>query len=266
MRRGMTRMQGLPAALMVAVASLGSACGTMTFDFPGPVGPSDGGLEAASTSTPTPVSCAAHETACGASCADLQSDPRSCGQCGATCSGATPVCDRGSCAASCSAGLVDCAGSCVDTATDRRHCSACGATCSGSDVCIGGQCSCPVGKERCGPSCVHLASDPLNCGACGVRCDGATPVCNAGVCRASCTGGLSACAGACVDLRLDPEHCGACALVCANGACTRGECVCTTGQVLCGKRCVDTMRDGNNCGVCGRGCPASRVCSGGTCI
>ncbi|MBN9167384.1 MAG: hypothetical protein J0I07_41030, partial [Myxococcales bacterium] len=181
-------------------------------------------------------------------------------------SDATAACDRGSCAASCSAGLVDCAGSCVDTATDRRHCSACGATCSGSDVCIGGKCSCPVGKERCGPSCVHLASDPLNCGACGVRCDGTTPVCNAGVCRPSCTGGLSACAGACVDLRSNPEHCGVCALVCANGACTRGECVCTTGQVLCGKRCVDTTRDGNNCGVCGRGCPASSVCSGGTCI
>ncbi|MEZ4392317.1 MAG: hypothetical protein R3A48_14605 [Polyangiales bacterium] len=55
------------------------------------------------------VSCAAPRLSCGGRCVDVSSDPANCGSCGAACSGATPMCAAGRCAApSCGAGASDC--------------------------------------------------------------------------------------------------------------------------------------------------------------
>src|SRR4051812_8684860 len=107
---GMIRRAPMSMSMIITGASLLSptACGRMDFDFP-EVGTSvDGGSDAASSGVQSAAPCAATETACGSSCADLRGDPNNCGLCGVRCTGATPVCDRGSCAALCSAGLVEC--------------------------------------------------------------------------------------------------------------------------------------------------------------
>ncbi len=60
--------------------------------------------------------CPGGQTTCSGACVDEETDPNNCGACGTPCSGATPVCFNGSCAAnrSCApggAGMTDCGAS-----------------------------------------------------------------------------------------------------------------------------------------------------------
>jgi hypothetical protein len=93
---------------------------------------------------------------CGASCADLTSDPQHCGACGVVCTAGT-ACHNGLCNgdSSCGPGHVGsycnldagltslcCPGSgCVDTSSDANNCGACGTACAAGQVCDAGSCN-----------------------------------------------------------------------------------------------------------------------------
>ena len=62
-------------------------------------------------------------------CADVRSDRRNCGSCGARCL-AGEVCEDGRCASPCPEGQRRCEGRCVDTAADNAHCGACANVCA----------------------------------------------------------------------------------------------------------------------------------------
>jgi hypothetical protein len=79
-------------------------------------------------------------TVMGTACVDLQSDPSNCGTLGLACSGGTPVCDLGTCAASCGSPRTSCGGACVDRDRHPEHCGACFDTCSNDQVCVNGNC------------------------------------------------------------------------------------------------------------------------------
>jgi hypothetical protein len=232
--------------------------------------------------------CFPEQTLCGASCADLLTDPLNCGSCGTVCDFNTEFCQNGQCVVpedgpeqggpgSCDGGLVLCDGACVDPFSDPLHCGACQFSCVEGAVCQGGVCTVPggggclAGSELtfCNGVCVDLLNDSINCGACGVVCS-VDDRCIQGFCSLDCVDRTN-CAGVCIDTINDPLNCGFCGNVCAAGViCQQGACVpgslgCYAGFTDCAGSCVDLLINPFNCGACGVVCEAGSVCYGGIC-
>jgi len=101
-------------------------------------------------------------TEVGGACVNLMTDPMHCGTATTVCSGATPVCNNGTCVAqgACAGaggGTRTCANACVNTRTDPANCGACGNTCAINEVCDAGNCA-----PYLGTSCTTCP-----CAACG---------------------------------------------------------------------------------------------------
>lgn len=141
------------------------------------------------TDASAPPDCGAR-TACGSQCADLATDPTSCGSCGRTCRvpNGTAGCADGQCTvASCDPGHHDADGD-VDNGceaegsacTPGESCeTACGST--GTTRCSGGTASCEAPAEAC-----NMTDDD-----CNGRCDeGGLDGCRIGVHRSSGNGHL----------------------------------------------------------------------------
>lgn len=147
--------------------------GTATSDGSGVgSGGSSGGGSADETATPPP-DCAANEVVCGSVCADLDTDPSNCGQCGRSCviPQATATCQAGECAmASCDAGYSDCDGMVVsgcETPIDCQAGTLCDTTCgsqgtvdctdacasAGEPVCLAPAELCNVSDDDCDGAC-----------------------------------------------------------------------------------------------------------------
>lgn len=89
---------------------------------------------------PAPSGCPSGQAVCGASCADLASDPRNCGACGRTCASGQ-VCQSGACGlAPCPAGQTRCGASCAALSSDAANCGACGRICAAGQACQSGSC------------------------------------------------------------------------------------------------------------------------------
>lgn len=193
-------------------------------------------------------------------CVDPRTDPRSCGACGVTCSGACV--DGECCAAGTRACEVDGSLACVDVEREAEHCGECGVVCEAGERCIEGACCATVCEVDGVPRCVDLDTDERHCGACESPCDGE---CRGGVC---CSEGSEWCNGTCVDVRLDAENCGGCDNRCVDGFCRDGSCCASSGGLVCVTEgvaaCVDPTRDPAHCGECGASC-ASGVCDDGAC-
>jgi hypothetical protein len=224
----MQRFSPLLRHAALAAALLAGACTSGT----SVVGGNDGGLDAA-----VDVSCTAPQTACGATCVDLQANPDHCGACGTRCA-RTEACVMGRCALACPGGQTACNGRCIDLSTDRAHCGACGNVCGTGLVCTMGRCD-----VECGPMLATCASGS-----------------DAGV-----DGGA---ARYCANTQVDRLNCGSCGVVCPAGQrCEGGACMttCGGGETVCGSRCVDLQSDNANCGTCGTACAAGQVCAAGRC-
>lgn len=76
---------------------------------------------------------------CAGICADLDSDPAYCGDCGTACA-AEQVCVAGQCADDCPSGLTRCDDRCVDLQTDPSYCGSCDTACPADQQCVAGQC------------------------------------------------------------------------------------------------------------------------------
>ncbi len=201
---------------------------------------------------------------CGDVCADLQSDPAHCGDCGTACADGQ-YCLAGACADSCP--LTDCSGACVDTSLDASHCGDCGTSCASDEQCVAGSCTlvCPTGQNACGTDCADFDTDPAHCGGCDTACaDG--QYCVAGACADACP--LTDCSGACVDTSVDASHCGDCGTSCGTDEqCVDGSCalVCPSGQNACGTDCADFDTDPAHCGGCDTACADGQYCLAGAC-
>ena len=204
--------------------------------------------------------CPTGQTACGATCVNLQTDNTNCGSCGNACpTGQT--CATGRCA--CATGTSLCSGACVNLLTSNTNCGACGNACPTGQTCTVGRCACPTGQTACGTTCVNLLTDSANCGRCGGAC-ATGQTCTTG--RCVCPTGTTLCGGACVNTQTDATNCGACGTRCATGqTCTTGRCTCPTGQTACGATCTTLTADRANCGACGNACAANANCSTSRC-
>ncbi len=240
-------------------------------------------------------SCPKGQTACGSTCANLQTDNANCGACGRVCP-AGSACAAGACSTTCAAGFSVCAGDggpsfCADLKADPENCGACGTTCPAGEVCSAGACaeSCAAGTTACagakgGHFCADLQQDVNNCGTCGKACP-AGQVCASSKCVLACAAGTTECqapaggAPFCANLSTDSENCGACGAPCPEGQlCVSGACAesCATGFTACGGRldggidagapyCANLLADVNNCGGCGAPCPTGQLCVSGAC-
>jgi len=144
--------------------------------------------EGSGDATPPP-DCAADEVVCGSVCADLDTDPSNCGQCGRSCviPQASPACEAGECTmAACNPGYTDCDGDLVsgcETPIDCQAGSACQTTCGSdgtidcTDVCAAaGEPICLAPVEVC-----NVMDDD-----CDGTCDqGPLPGCRVGVHRSN---------------------------------------------------------------------------------
>jgi hypothetical protein len=144
------------------------------------------------------VICPANQTICavdggGVICADLNTDPSSCGSCFLACT-QWEQCIGGKCVGptSCPTGLQLCtlssgSATCADLQTDVDNCGHCGNSCGLRAACTGGACSCQTGFTTCSSQsslvCADLSSDVANCGACGQSCV-ACEKCLVGACQA----------------------------------------------------------------------------------
>lgn len=244
----------------------------------------------------TALHCVGGATICPwGQCADLQTDPYSCGACGVVCA-AHETCSSGRCCAggacsSCGDGRCrqpyedptscprDCRAVCGDGRCDvGETCGSCAADCgcaAGLSCLSSGVC---VRPNVCGN---FLCDGAENCGTCAADC-GPCPRCGDGVCNGAET--RSTCAA----------DCGSCSaldytVVCASGSgrcpsrstCTGTSCVCDEGMVALGCDgviCDDAHPCGGSrrfgcvrlgCGElnfdvpCGSGtsCPHNAVCS-----
>jgi len=131
------------------------------------------------------VICTSNETRCGQTCANFQSNPDHCGDCGTVCA-AGFVCESAKCVCEAKLGLTACGQACVDTQTSVSDCGSCGNACPQGQVCAQGQCAagCPAGQQSCGGGCVDVQTDAQNCGGCS---DGGGVACAQGQ---SCRGGV----------------------------------------------------------------------------
>jgi hypothetical protein len=127
------------------------------------------------TCTVPAASCAPGFKHCSTSAADGcetdLSSTASCGDCGVTCSGGTPLCSNVGgtyqCAPACAGATpTECSGSCVSLSTNSANCGGCGNPCTGGTSCQGGVCTCAQGYASCGAQgCRDLANDVTSCGA-----------------------------------------------------------------------------------------------------
>jgi Protein of unknown function (DUF1566) len=240
--------------------------------------------------------CAAGHADChdaGIGCTVTLGTTSDCASCGASCSGATPVCQATAglgyaCGDSCAAGETACGGACTSLATDPNNCGACGHACNIPDAvasCGGSSCviaSCAPGYADCdklaSTGCeVNTAADVNNCGACGIPCAPAngTGACHASSCVvASCTAGFADCdhlgsTGCEIDTNGDANNCGACGHACAPAQiCSSGTCLCPASTpTFCSASgaCVNTTNDNANCATCGNACPTGQICKGSAC-
>lgn len=220
------------------------------------------------------------------------SRPASCGACGISCTGATPVCamvnaDGGvtrACTNGCTAPApTRCSDTCVDTTSDVAHCGGCGQRCAvanAAPLCRGGRCGvdrCDVGFADCdgdvANGCeVDTRTSSAHCGTCGRACSSnpsSPALCVAGTCAPLCDAGFHRCGTTCV--REDEASCGSSCTrcptpaageraVCAAGSCTTA---CATGFHRCGDRCVSASSPescGAACAPCAAPANAAATC------
>ena len=143
--------------------------------------------------------------------ADLTS-AETCGACGTSCSGWTPLCTRSdgggwSCEDDCKEATPDlCGDECVDIMTNPAHCGGCNDACSApgnaTATCAGGACGfeCNPGHHLCGDACAP--SDSVNscgtsCTPCPVPANGAA-TCNGTSCGFTCNTGYMPSGNSCV--------------------------------------------------------------------
>ena len=131
------------------------------------------------------LTCCHGAVACGATCANLQTDANHCGACGHSCL-ATETCDAGACTP-CSSARTQCTDQCADLNSDPFNCGGCGIVCGTHQSCVAGTCGACDGTV-CANACVELRTSVENCGACGHAC-AADQCCNAGVCAKGEPGG-----------------------------------------------------------------------------
>ena len=117
------------------------------------------------------ISCPAAELACGATCADPDSDALHCGGCGQACARGE-ACRGGRCVSTCDGGLALCGAACVNLLNDPIHCGACAVRCGTLELCANGKCTlaCPKSLSECGGACVDLTRDLGHCGDCKTVC------------------------------------------------------------------------------------------------
>lgn len=143
------------------------ATATATATESDPTGPST----VDDTAEPPPPDCTAPEVACGVTCADLDSDPNNCGQCGRSCviPQAAATCVAGECAmASCDPGYSDCDGelaSGCETPIDCQEGMLCTTAC-GSEGVVDCTDVCAAAGE---PVCL---APPETCNVIDDDCDG----------------------------------------------------------------------------------------------
>jgi hypothetical protein len=224
--------------------------------------------------------CAAGNTNCNGTCANLSSDVSNCGGCGAACSSNhnLPSCSSGNCFANCFTGFADCDGNArvngceTDVNSDPNSCGGCSAACSSNHMatrtCGGGNCNgaCAAGFADCNGNkrndgCeIDLTTDANNCGACGTTCSSnhmATRTCGSGTCNGTCASGFLDCNGnkqtdGCeINTLTDPDNCGGCGIVCSSNhmatrTCSAGVCngTCAAGFADC-----DGNKQANGCEI-----------------
>src|SRR5262245_55966073 len=129
--------------------------------------------------------CTANLTACGASCIDLATDKKHCGDCNTPCS-RDRECRASSCV--CPEGYLDCSGFCVDTNTDAKNCGRCGMGCALDEICSTGMCVCAGGTREtdCNDGADNDCDDLVDCA--DPDCIGASIAC-----MGACGPGLKTC-------------------------------------------------------------------------
>lgn len=238
---------------------------------------------------PCPGTLACCEGVLGPACRDLETDPESCGACGARCPAEAPLCRDGQCETCESIGQTTCEGACVLLAMDDEHCGACAHACADDEQCIDGACQGGECVRACTAEgnpdavccydmdgrgvCTDLRNDDRHCGACGItcgsggRCDGGRGLC---VCDEEPLV-VALCDGACIAVDEDEANCGDCGIACPveAPACMAGHCVncAALGLLDCGPSgCVDPQTDERACGDCGQPCAPGQECLDGGCI
>jgi hypothetical protein len=227
--------------------------------------------------------CAGGFERCEETCADTQSNPAFCGDCGTSCQSGQ-VCEDGSCfdPGDCRTNGVGCSGfSYCDPSS-----GACLPGCSSSEQCGMGnnevcdkakhECVCAASFDPCEGGCVDTQSNPDFCGDCGTSCP-TGHLCEGGACvnPADCRTNGVGCSGFSY---CDPSS-GECLPGCAvstqcagtNEICdtAKHECVCSAEFQRCGALCVppDSV---DFCGPSCSPCPAApahatRTCNQGSC-
>jgi hypothetical protein len=164
----------IPLAALVVVTTLAApGCGTSkvtalgppppdgssTLDGRPPTGAPDGGAACGAAACAGGQACVngacvcpAYQSLCGGVCIPTSTDPKNCGGCGVTCTGAL-ACSGGTCASGCLPGLDSCAGRCVDRQSDSQSCGACGKVCAATEGCVKGRCE----------TAVVVGAGPTNC-------------------------------------------------------------------------------------------------------
>lgn len=210
-----------------------------------------------------PTMCAAPLTACGDTCANLQTDSSHCGLCGIACRGGAS-CTAGHCV--CPAGQSPCSGMCVDLTT-VDHCGSCTNSCGSGGTCSGGHCTaCGSTHTMCpgGTACIDTMTNAFNCGSCGHVCT-AGETCVAGMC--SCGAPRADCGHGCTDVTTDIDNCGACGNSCGSGgSCIDMICTCGSGSTMCGAGCADLTTSHDHCGDCAHACGHDEICMGRACV